>query len=395
MIKIKLKFKAPSVDGLLGDLVYVVTDGKVTRQITTDYHVFPYEWNKEESTLYPSTDARISVIISGVKNDLACLSGIISNFDVLGKEYSVLDVVNKFKSVKKGNSFFVFMESIIVQLQQQNRMGTFHNYVATLKSFHKFCGEKDITLEEIDRTLMKNYEVKLQKDGLAPNSTSFYMRILRAVYNRAVENEIILDRRPFKNVFTGMEKTRKRAIALNDIKRIKNLDLSKTPRLEFSRDLFLFLFYCRGMSFIDAVFLKVSNIRSGVISYRRHKTNQLLQVKLVKEMKEVINRYHEEGSQYLFPVIKGYGNERKQYNHALHKVNADLKKIGEMVKLSQPLTTYVSRHAWATIAKQKNIPILVISEALGHDSEKTTQIYLASMDMSIIDQANDRIIGSL
>ncbi len=395
MLRIKIKLKAPSVDGLLGNLVYIVTDGKVTKQIPTDYHVFPYEWNKKESTFFPSTDARINSMTLSIKKDLERFSKIITNFDTYGKGCSVLDVVNKFKSEKQGKSFFEFMEEIIVQLKKQNRIGTFFNYVATYKSFHKYCEGKDVMIEDIDRTLIKNYEIKLQEDGLTPNSTSFYMRILRAVYNRAVENELILDRRPFKDVFTGMEKTRKRAIALKDIKRIKNLDLSQTPKLEFSRNLFLFLFYCRGMSFIDAVFLKGSNIRSGIISYRRHKTNQLLQVKMVKEMKDVIDRYHEEGSPYLFPIITGEGNERKQYNHALHKVNSDLKKIGEMIKLSQPLTTYVSRHAWATIAKQKNIPILVISEALGHDSEKTTQIYLASMDMNIIDQANDRIIASL
>lgn len=204
------------------------------------------------------------------------------------------------------------------------------------------------------------------------------------------------DRKPFRTVFTGTEKTIKRAISINDIKCIKNLDLSLKPNLEFARDIFLFLFFCRGMSFIDAVFLKKTDIQNGVLTYRRHKTNQVLHIKVIKPIKELIERYSSKDSPYLLPFINySVSDERKQYETALRRINNTLKIIANMAKLPVTLTTYVSRHTWATIAKSKNVPINVISDALGHDSIVTTQIYLASIDMSVIDRVNELIIKDL
>ncbi len=150
------------------------------------------------------------------------------------------------------------------------------------------------------------------------------------------------------------------------------------------------------MSFIDAAFLKKSDIQNCVLSYRRHKTGQSLHIKVVKQIEEIINRYSNKDSPYLLPVITRPGeDERRQYETALRRVNKALKTITGMIKLPVTLTTYVSRHAWATIAKSKNIPVNVISDALGHDSIATTQIYLASIDASTVDQANELIIKDL
>ena len=118
------------------------------------------------------------------------------------------------------------------------------------------------------------YEAWLHGKGITKNSSSFYMRILRAVYNRAVEKELTSNRNPFKHVYTGVDKTVKRAIPLKAIKKIKNLDLSLHPALDFARDMFLFSFYTRGMSFIDMAYLKKKDLQNGILSYRRHKTGQ-------------------------------------------------------------------------------------------------------------------------
>ncbi|WP_290540718.1 tyrosine-type recombinase/integrase [Alistipes sp.] len=150
------------------------------------------------------------------------------------------------------------------------------------------------------------------------------------------------------------------------------------------------------MSFIDAAFLKKDDICNGILTYRRHKTGQLQHIKIIRQIKEIIDRHSDKDSPYLLPVISHPGQDgRRQYETALRRVNRDLKVIAEMVKLPVTLTTYVSRHAWATIAKSKNVPINVISEALGHDSIATTQIYLASIDASTIDRANELIAGDL
>ena len=222
------------------------------------------------------------------------------------------------------------------------------------------------------------------------------MRGLRAIYNRAVEKELTVQRSPFKHVYTGIDKTVKRAVPLKIIRQIRDLDLSLYPVMDYARDVFMFSFYTRGMSFVDMAFLKKKDLQNSILSYRRHKTNQQLFIKWEKPMQELIDKYDTTGSPYLLPIIKSNGkDERRQYKIEAHRINRNLKKIGEQLGLAIPLTTYVARHGWASIAKSKNIPIATISEAMGHDSETTTRIYLASLDTSAVDKANRLILKSL
>ncbi len=300
------------------------------------------------------------------------------------------------KNQANEQSLFNFMRDIIFQLKQMGKHRTSETYYATLKSFMQFREDRDILLDDISSDLILMYEAYLLGKGITRNSSSFYIRILRAVYNRAVEKELTLQRFPFKHVYTGIDKTVKRAISLKAIKHIKNLDLSLNPTLDFARDIFLFSFYTRGMSFIDMAYMKKKDLVNGILTYRRRKTGQQLFIKWEKCMQEVVNKHDIMGNCYLLPIIKVPNiNERRQYENTLRLVNNKLKDIAKMIHLQIPLSTYVARHAWASIAKSKNIPISVISEGMGHDSEKTTQIYLASLDSSVINEANSIIIKDL
>ena len=288
------------------------------------------------------------------------------------------------------------MQSIIARLQQAGKQRTSETYRATLRSFMHFRDEKDILLDEIDSETMLMYEAHLQARGATKNTTSFYMRILRAVYNRAVEKELTTNRNPFKHVYTGIDKTIKRAIPLKVIKQIKHLNLAQQSSQDFARDMFLFSFYTRGMSFVDMAYLRKKDLSNGTLSYRRRKTGQLLFIRWEKCMQEIVEKYDNTTSQYLLPIIKPTGaDERKQYQNATYLINRKLKDIGRMVGLDIPLTMYVARHSWASAAKHKNVPISVICEGMGHDSETTTQIYLASLDTTVIDKANAMILRDL
>ncbi|MBV4204647.1 site-specific integrase [Bacteroides salyersiae] len=400
MTTVKVKFRPSTVKDRPGTIIYLVTHRRIARQITTGYKVFPREWDEEQSKpIAADNDERTAIvqsIIRKLRSDMERLEAIIERFENGHSSYSSEDVVAEFRRTGGENAFFIFMENTIERLRQLNHSGTAKNYRAALGSFKRFRGNEDILMGMIDQMIMEDYQAYLKSAGLTPNSISFYMRILRAVYNRAVEQELTIDRNPFRTVFTGVEKTRKRAISISDIKRFRDLDLSLKPNLEFARNLFLFLFFCRGMSFIDAAFLKKSDIQNGMLTYRRHKTNQVLHIKIIEPIKELVDRYSSNDSPYLLPIItRPHCDERRQYETALRRVNKSLKIIAGMVKLPIPLTTYVSRHAWATIAKSKNIPVNVISDALGHDSIATTQIYLASIDTSTIDRANELIIKDL
>ena len=397
----KVKFRPSAIAGRPGSIVYLITHRRIVRQITTDYKIYSNEWDAKHSVIVPVPDNAIRMkVLQSINQklhwDLERLRRVILCFEHRLKDYSSDEVIGEFQRLTKESSLFCYMGNVIVRLQRLNRIGTANNYRAALGGFRRFRNNEDVMLETIDHILIEEYQSYMKQQGLALNSISFYMRILRAVYNRAVGEGLVQDRKPFRTVFTGMEKTVKRAISVKDTRRIKELELSVRPSLEFARDVFMFLFYCRGMSFIDAAFLKKTDIRDGILSYRRHKTSQLLRVKVVSQISELIGKYSEEKSPYLLPIITFSGNnERKQYEAALRRVNNALKIIARMAKLRIPLTTYVTRHTWATIAKSKNISVNIISDALGHDSISTTQVYLASIDATAIDKANDLIIKDL
>ena len=223
------------------------------------------------------------------------------------------------------------------------------------------------------------------------------MKKLRAVYNRAVEEGLVGNQNPFKRVFTSSEKTVKRAIPIKYIRQLKELDLSHSSSKCFARDMFLFSFYTRGMSFVDIAYLQKKDLKSGMLTYRRKKTGQLLSMHWEPCMQKIAEQYTpQRPSPYLLSIIRKPNEDtRKQYHNALTLINRNLKEIGKDIGLTLPLTMYVARHSWASIARDEGIPVSVISEGMGHDSEKTTRIYLASLRTEVIDKANRKILKLL
>lgn len=398
MASIKVKFRPSTNENKEGTIYYQIIQNRVIRQLKTDYRLFTYEWNEEENAINTTNSSRLNYLQSieeRIDWDIKRLQSIINHLENKRVKYNADDIISTFQKQANEQSLLNFMQGVIAQLQQMGRQRTSETYRCTLKSFMQFREGKDVLLEDIDSDLMMMYEAYLRGKGLTKNSTSFYMRILRAVYNRAVEKDLTTNRNPFKHVYTGIDKTIKRAIPLKAIKQIKNLDLSLQPSLDFARDMFLFSFYTRGMSFIDMAYLKKKDLSNGILSYRRRKTGQQLFIRWEKCMREIVDKYDTDYySPYLLPILK-YPYDRSQYKNMLYRTNKSLKEIAKMVGLSIPLTLYVARHSWASIAKSKNIPISVISEGMGHDSEMTTQIYLASLDNAVVDRANAHILKDL
>ncbi len=400
MTSIKIKFRASQVEGKEGTIYYQVIHERVIRQIKTTYKIFSEEWDDHSSNIVTPKyngfrTTHILAIKERIKVDLNRLKQIVKSLNRKGN-HSADDVVGTFEKLLIGATLFDFMQSTIARLAELRKYRTSETYKTTLNSFMRFRGGEDLLLVDISSDLMMDYEAYLKDNGITNNSISFYMRILRAVYNRAVEQELIEQRHPFKKVYTGVDKTVKRALPLKYIKRIKELDLTTQPNLMFARDIFILSFYLRGMSFVDMAYLRTKDLQNGIVSYRRRKTGQQLHIKWEKCMQEILNRYPSFDTEYLLPIIRDKEKDsREQYIKTLSSVNNKLKKIGQLAGVSAPLTLYVARHSWASIAKSRNIPISVISEGMGHDSEATTQIYLASLDSSVVDKANNLILKLL
>lgn len=401
MATIRVKFRASSIHEKEGALYYQLVHNRVIRQIKTAYRIYSDEWNNNSSevifcTFNEERKRLLTAISLNMKWDLKRLSKIIKDYNQKSIAYTSDEIVSSFVNHQKGNSLFSFMEGIIAQLKLLGKRRTSETYTSTLNSFTHFRLNKDVMLDEIDFDLILEYEAYLKSEQVCLNTISFYMRILRAVYNRAVEKNIITQCYPFKYVYTGIDKTIKRAVSLDTIKRIKYLDLSLYPSLEYVRDLFLFSFYTRGMSFVDIAYLRKRDLNNGILSYRRKKTGQQMYIKWEKCMQKIIDKYPCHHTPYLLPIINSTNkDERTQYQNANALTNRKLKEIQQLLKLEMPLTMYVTRHSWASIAKSKNIPVAVISESMGHDSEATTQIYLASLTTDVIDKANALILRGI
>lgn len=375
---------------------------RTVRRIRSKYRIRNDEWDKKlEEIAIPSPASerysRLKIIRSNIMYELKRLKAIAEKLDCSGKDYSLDEIIQKYTSgTDTGCSVFDFIRAQATHKKQLGKIRSSETYQTTLNSFMRFREGIDLTFDMIDSELMEHYEAELRRHGLLRNTSSFYMRVLRTNYRLAVEKGLTPDRHPFKHVYCGMDKTVKRSISFAEIKKIKELDLSRKRVMDFARDMFIFSFCTRGMSFIDMAYLKKNDLKHGCLTYRRKKTGQLLVIEWTKQMQDILDKYKPNSTQYLLPIItREDGNERRQYQNQMRKINRRLKDIATSIKLPVPLSLYYSRHSWATIARCKDIPISIISEGLGHDSEITTQIYLDSIKSYEVDKANRKILKDL
>lgn len=341
-------------------------------------------------------------LISAVKDSV---SGLLPGLVSLG-EQSEKDVEEKDKQEKnvKGNekqnvmSFFAFSREEIRRLQQNGQISTARNYLTAIHSLERFLRGKDLPFPDMNTQFVERYEDWLLRQGICLNSVSSYMRVLRAIFNKAIKQELVEQKLPFLRAYTKIETTYKRAIRPDMVKRIIDLKLRPGTMEALTRDLFVFSFFARGMPFVDLAYLKKDQIRGGYIFYKRKKTNQQLCVKMEDCMEKIVRRYATSKSPYVFPIISSedFFIADRQYRSQECYHNKILKKIGRMLKLEYPLSFYVARHTWASTAHNTGIPLETISRAMGHTSVQTTKIYIQGIEYDrVVNDANSVMIENL
>ncbi len=290
-----------------------------------------------------------------------------------------------------------YIQTQIRKMLRANRLGTARNYQKAWNSLRTFLGDRKLLICDIDESLVSDYNTYLTERGLVRNSISFYMRIFRAVYNRAVRQRLAVQSYPFNTVYTGVDKTRKRAIDEMIIEELNRKHFSVFSPFYLVRDLFIFSYCTRGMAFVDMAYLRKSNLQNDTICYTRRKTGQQLTVRIEPTIRRIIDRYANDQSPYIFPLLTTEEPLRayEEYLSALNSYNRRLRLLAKHLSIKCKITSYTSRHSWATAARNHNVPLSVISAGMGHTSEQTTRIYLALLDNSIIDDANRGIIGRL
>ena len=244
MASIKVKFRPSSIKGKEGRIYYQIIQHRTVRQLKTKYRIFADEWNKTKASIIVKNTRNnryhyLFSIQEHIIRDLRQLEKIIYLCKRNSSNITTADdVIQKFQDFANEQSFFSFMKKVIIQLKRLHRERTAEAYIATLNDFLRFRKNKDIILDAINSDLMKEYEAYLKARGITMNTISFYMRVLRAVYNRAVEEGATAQRNPFKHVYTGVDKTVKRAVTIAHIRKIKELDLTAYPATAFASMVF-------------------------------------------------------------------------------------------------------------------------------------------------------------
>lgn len=396
MATVKVKLRPSSVIGRAGTIFYQVTHQRETQQITTNIRLQSNEWNATSEQIDVNVADR-NIIQNRIDSDTALLKRIVKDLDNSGVAYSVSDIIKRYRSPECHVSVLDFMQNQIQLMRSANRLGTARNYEKTIKNFAEFLGGVNLPFSAMTEQLVAEYNAFLVQRGMVRNSISFYMRIMRAVYNKAVRQKLVEQSHPFTEVYTGIDRTRKRAVSESVISQLYKLKLTEDTPLALARDIFIFSYCTRGMAFVDIAYLKKENIQNGVICYARRKTGQLLSVRIEPSIQRIIGRYAGTDSPYVFPILTSLDavEAYEQYQVALNNHNRLLGRLSEILGCGCKLTSYTSRHSWATAARNHNVPISVISQGMGHTSELTTQIYLAMLENSVIDEANRGIIECL
>lgn len=289
------------------------------------------------------------------------------------------------------------MAALVSQLEAEGRIGTAHVYRSTLHRVLDFTGGLPLAFGEVTAFWLKAFQNYLLGRQLQWNSISTYMRMLRAVYLRAVDSgQADYHPRLFKGVYTGTRVTVKRAIGECDLRRLDNFHISNG--LEKTRMLFLLLFMLRGIPFVDVAYLRKCDLQGNTLMYRRRKTGSWLTVQIEPRAMRLIERLKtsDEASPYLFPFISQTGIDAyRQYQSALRNFNARLKRLGTVVGVGNSLSSYCARHSWATIANYHNYQQELICNAMGHSSVKVTETYFKSHTDERIGQMNREILSQV
>lgn len=286
-------------------------------------------------------------------------------------------------------SFLTLAQEYIDLLPHTHSEATVRNHRATLASFRQFLDGEDPTVGQLTSTYILLYETHLTERGVCRNTVSFYLRTLRTIYNKVSPEP----KKIFADAYTGFDKTRKRAITRAELRRLTALDLTADPSAAFARDMFLFSLYTQGMPFIDMAHLKKDAVQGDSFAYTRRKTGGLIVVGWTLKAQAIVDRYAAQTADmpYLLPLL----TPNSVYRSVIHRINRNLKRVGERAKIDAPLTMYVARHTWATLAYQAHTSLRLIAACMGHANERITQVYLADTDNSEIVQLNKKLVAAM
>ncbi len=385
-------------------LMLCVTRNGKRKYIALGISCAPHLWNSEKNEPKRNHPNKLEVeAIIGKR--IGELQGKALEMKITEKEITPETLVGSVQRPTGKTDVLEFFDAIIERLELQRKVGNANAYRDAKRALQAFLGKrKTLTFSEIDYSFLNRFETHLRSKGLAETSLSVYFRTLRALVNKAKKEQLLLPSQyPFAEFKVSKfdTRTRKRAISKAEVKRLEAVDVSEQPKLQLAKDVFLFSYYCQGINLTDIARLRWSNIVQDRLFYTRTKTGKDFNLKLLPPALAIVKSYRpftgRQASDYIFPILEQDRHITPiQIDNRIHKltgqINQGLKALGQQAGIETPLTTYVARHTYATVLKSSGVPVAVISEALGHESEAITQTYLKSFENAVIEAANEALL---
>ena len=396
-IKTLLDIRRAKSDGTF-NIIFRITHFKKVYTINSGISLKQHFWNEKKNEIDKSHPNSKLLSIKLSKDYFKIEQALLMLDDDFTIE-KLKEVLNGKPICDAPDTFKVFADKIILQMMEVKRTGNAIVYQTAVNRLISFYGRDDLGFQEINYSLLDDFAHHLSINGLKQNSISNYFRSIRAIYNKAIKAKIIQrSNYPFTEISIRTEKTAKRAISKDDIIKLKQLRLEVNSIAERSLKYFLLSFFLRGMSFSDLAYLKHSNIIDGRLEYKRRKTHRNYSIKLFPEAESIINQMHAPGSDYLLPIIPSGVTEdsiraKRIIQQCIKNTNKYLKRLSEEVSIGYPVTSYSSRHSFATIAKRMGYSNELIAESLGHQyGNKITNIYLDTFDTDVLDTMHKHVI---
>lgn len=360
------------------------------------------DWDAKSRVVRKSYIGSTSVtrLNNQIQKKRATAKDIILKLDEAGKlaSMSITDIRDRIAHENKSESFTKYAERVIAELEEANRIGTARSYQGVLNILNTFYNNKDIQFKDITYQFLNRLEINHKSKGNEANGLAVYMRTIRAIYNKGIKAGVAdKELYPFHDYKIKTTPTVKRALEWEFIKKIVERKLKPEDSCFNARNYFLASYMMYGMNFTDMAFLQRTNIINGRILYRRKKTSKIFDIKVTESLNVILQYYMEKtpDSDYIFPIIKreSAALQNKDILWARKRYNKKLKVLAELCEIDKTLTSYVSRHSFATQAMLQNVPINAISTMLGHSSLKTTEVYLKGLPSNILDDYNSLILN--
>lgn len=401
---LKLSLDTRRKDTKTFPLIFRLTHNRKTTSIGTGHQLAVSEWDEKRQKIRPSfkgteSPGRLNNLLQKKMAHMVDILTQLEDKDKL-KYMSVSEVRSHITRTTNKVTFYQFAEQLIADLIKSNRIGNARAYKHALKAVKNFRNEKDFTFDELNLDFLNRFEKHHLGKGNKLGGLSVYLRTIRAINRKAIKAGIAdKEGYAFDDYVIRNGKPEKRALPIDAIRKIAELDLEKDTALFRDRNIFMMSFLLNGMSYVDMAHLKLSNIVDGRIRYSRKKTDEPYNIKIHDQLEPLLTYFTKDKkrSDYLLNVVKSE-NPIESYNQivwARKRYNDNLKKLAELAGIQENITSYAARHSFASGANEMGIPLTAISQMLGHKRISTTQAYLANLRKGKMDEYQDEIFGQL